>query len=86
MAILDALGLLNPAQPGSSVTVADVSLTFRDGGTGRTQAVALGATALELGGGGTPLPLHMTVAAVTDKRDDPCEKDGSLSLREPAVR
>jgi len=81
LAVLDALGLMNPSQPGSSITMANLSLTFRDGGTGRTQAVALGATALELAGGPLPLPLHMTVAAVTDKRDDPCEKDGNLSLR-----
>lgn len=80
MAVLDTLGLLSPGQPGSLVTVADLSLTFRDGGSGRTQAVALGSTALELAGG-APLPLQMSVAAVTDKRDDPCEKDGSLSLR-----
>lgn len=83
LAVLDALGMLSPGQPGSSLTVANLSVTFRDGGSGRTQAVALGATALELAGGGSSLfpPAGMTVAAVTEKRDDPCEKDGSLSIR-----
>lgn len=82
LAILDALGLLNPRGSGS-FTVSNLSLTFRDGGSGRTQALSLGSTALELGSGGLPLPYQMTVAAVTDKRDDPCEKekDGPLSLR-----
>jgi|GEM_PF-1235884 len=82
MAVLDALGLLSPG--GSSVTLSNLSLTFRDGGSGRTQAVALGATALELGtGSGALLPYQMAVAALPDKREDPCEKekDGSLTLR-----
>lgn len=86
LAILDALGLLNP-RGGGSFTVSNLSLSFRDGVTGRTQAVSLGGTALELAGGGgaggLAAPGHMTVAAITDKREDPCEKekDGPLSLR-----
>ena len=81
---LEALGMLSPIVPGASVTLADASLTFRDGTTGRTQALSLGGTAVEVAGGGSSLfgqGANLLVAGVTDKRDDPCEKDGELSLR-----
>jgi uncharacterized protein involved in outer membrane biogenesis len=84
LGVLQSLGMLGaglPGLPGSSITLSGTSLTFRDGTSGRVQSVALG-TAFELTGGGSILgPAPMTVAAVTEKRDDPCEKDGSLSLR-----
>jgi uncharacterized protein involved in outer membrane biogenesis len=81
---LEALGLLSPVVPGSSLTLADTSITFRDGTTGRTQSLTLGGTAVEVAGGGSNLlgsGANLLVAGVTDKRDDPCEKDGTLSLR-----
>ena len=124
MAVLNSLGLVSPAQPASSITLADLSLTFRDGASGRTQTVVLPpsdelpGSGLPIGGGGSGIPIiggpgsspgggsglvagggsgapasgaagggsavnpaPVTVAGVTDKRDDPCEKDGSLSLR-----
>lgn len=81
LGIVQSLGLLSPVLPGSSITLSGTSLTFRDGTTGRVQSVAL-STAFELASGGSALgPAPLTVAAVTEKRDDPCEKDGSLSLR-----
>jgi len=81
MVALEALGMLSP---GTSLTLADTLVTFRDGATGRAQSLLLGGgAALEVAGGGSLLApaTGMVVAGVTDKRDDPCEKDGTLSLR-----
>ena len=81
LSVLDGLGLLSPI-PGTPISLADLAITFRDGGSGRTQTLALGNTAFDLASGGAGFgPAPMTVAAVTEKREDPCEKDGSLSLR-----
>ncbi len=82
LSVLDGLGLISPIA-GTPISLADLAITFRDGGSGRTQTLALGSTAFDLASGGSSLfgPAPMTVAAVTEKREDPCEKDGSLSLR-----
>lgn len=84
VAALEALGMLSPALSGTSLTLSDTTVTFRDGATGRTQSVGLGGAAVEVAGGGSSLfgtGGNLLVAGVTDKRDDPCEKDGTLSLR-----
>lgn len=77
--------LLAPVLPGASIAVADATVLFRDGATGRSQTFTLGATTtVELVSGGTAGPGTvggtMAVAQVTDKRDDPCEKDEGLKL------
>lgn len=83
MVVLDALGMLLPGTP--TVSVSGVDLTFRDGTTGRTQTGSLGNTAVDVvaggGGAGQLLGRGVSVAAITDKREDPCEKDGTLILR-----
>lgn len=76
--------LFAPVLPGANISIADATVQFRDGATGRTQSVALGAaTTLEIGSAGgslAPLASGVTVASVTDKRDDPCEKEEPLKL------
>lgn len=71
-----------PVLPGANVSIADATVQFRDGATGRTQSFALGAaTSLEVtSGSAAPLASGVAVASVTDKRDDPCEKEEPLKL------
>jgi hypothetical protein len=77
-----ALNVLAPSLPGASVSIADATVLFRDGATGRVQTFNLGTTALEFSTGSTPASASagVSVASVTDKRDDPCEKDERLRL------
>ncbi len=81
LAVFDALGVLSPV--GGSVSVSDVNVTFRDGTSGRTQTAGLGNTAVEVAGQGarSAASINPSVAAITDRRDDPCEKDGTLVIR-----
>lgn len=81
MVVLDALGVLMPVAPGASVSVSGVNVTFRDGGSGRTQTASLGNTAVEVATNKATTAGNLSVAAITDKRDDPCEKDGTLVIR-----
>lgn len=73
---------LAPVLPGANVSIADAAVQFRDGATGRTQSFALGAaTSVEVASGSAaPLASAVAVASVTDKRDDPCEKEEPLKL------
>jgi hypothetical protein len=74
--------LLAPVLPGASIVVSDATILFRDGATGRSQTFSLGAaTTVEVASGNLgPTGAGIAVASVTDKREDPCEKDEPLKL------
>ena len=74
LAVFEALGVLSPV--GGSVSVSDVNVTFRDGTSGRTKTAGLGNTVVEVAR--TAASINPSVAAITDRRDDPRDKDGTL--------